>query len=563
MSAVPRRRALALGLLMGGALVGCARIPGDGPTTVVDLPTDASGSVPYVQPRPPTPGATPEQIVESFLQAGLSREDDSATAREHLAEPLRSTWDPQDRVLVYSASHDIALAEEGTGTVRIEGLTMERIDAQGVRERLAAPEPFTAIVELTTVEGEWRITSAPPGVLVSDAVFALLFSPVRLYFLDPTRAHLVPDLRWFTAQSQAASVLSGLAAGPSDLLRPAVRSAVPESRAVADAPLVQASDGAVRVLLPAEIEHLDEQRRTEAIEQIRASLTSITAITTVHVALGDRDVEQAPSPSVPRPGHRPLGAGETGVVSLSDPAAGSSAVQLVPELAGTEISLPVIAADGRIAAALSTAGTRLHIAAVDAARPMRTIAIEGPIAAPRADVRGWVWAVPQAADGIIRVHALTEGEDRSFAVPWLEGRTVRSVDIAPDGVRLVVLSVQDGRTRLDRTAVLRDDGGAPMGLSAARTIPTGMHGELQASWSDELRVLLLGIEDDTGTAQVTELDLLRDNRTSALAPPRASRVAGSALSEYTWASTVEGDLLRSDGREWESVPLTARDPWLY
>lgn len=562
MNAFPRRRALALGLMASGALAGCARIPGDGPTTVVDLTTDVSGSAPYVQPQPPAPGATPAQIVESFLQAGLSREDDSAIAREHLAEPLRTSWNPQDRVLVYSADDDIALSEVADGTVRIEGVTMERIDAQGVRERLAAPEAFTATVELTQVDGEWRILSAPPGVLVSDAVFSLLFSPVRLYFLDPTRAHLVPDLRWFPAQSQAAAVLSALAAGPSDLLRPTVLSAIPESRAVADAPLVQASDGALRVLLPAEVERLEQQRRTEAIEQIRASLTSVSVITTVHVALADQDAEQATSPAVPRPGHRPLGAGESGVVSLSDPAAGTAAVQLVPDLADVEVSVPVISADGRVAAALSAAGTRLHIAAVGAAVPLRTIAMEGPIAAPRVDSRGWVWAVPQAADGIIRVYALG-GEDRSFAVPWLEGRTVRSIDIAPDGVRVLVLSVRDGGTRLDGTAVLRDEAGAPMGLSAARTIPTGMHGELQANWSDELRVLLLGIEDETGTAQVTELDLLRDSRSGTLAPARASRVAGTALSEYTWASTVEGDLLRSNGREWEPMALAARDPWVY
>ena len=563
MHPVTRRSALGFGLVATGSLAGCAQIPGQGQITTVELPGDASSAAPYVQPRPPLSGATPVQVVESFLQAALSREDDSAIARQHLAEPLRSEWSPQDRVVVYSAADDISLTEESEGRVRLQGRVLERIGPDGVRERLSEPEALTAIASLEQVDGEWRISQAPPGVLVSDAVFPLLFSPVRLYFLDPSLRHLVPELRWFSAQSLAAAVLAGLAQGPSGLLRDAVVSAVPATDAVAGAPLVQATDGAVRVLLPSVLESLPDDERGRAIEQIRASLTSVASISVAHVALGDQDVPEAPSPAIPRPGHRPIGAGETGVVSLDDAEAGQAPMQLVPDLQALELAAPVIAANAPRAAALSPDGAELYVASTDGSQSLRTIPLNTSVADPRVDDYGWVWAAPQNGSGVMQIYGIADGQDQSFDVSWLQGRSVLSLDIAPDATRLLVLSSREGATCLDLTSIVRDESGVPHGLTQGQTIPSGMHGVQQANWSDELRVLLLGIEDETGTAQVVNLNLLNDNRQSMLSPSKTLRVAGTALTEHTWASTSDGVLLQSRDREWDEVDVPARDPWVY
>ena len=68
-------------------------------------------------------------------------------------------------------------------------------------------------------DGQWRISSAPNGTVLSPDRFASIFERYELYFYDPSYQYLVPDLRWFRSDSGAPStVVDALLAGPSSRL---------------------------------------------------------------------------------------------------------------------------------------------------------------------------------------------------------------------------------------------------------------------------------------------------------------------------------------------------------
>ena len=46
---------------------------------------------------PPEPGATAQEVLAGFVQAGVGSEDDFAVARAYLTEEASAQWDPTAR----------------------------------------------------------------------------------------------------------------------------------------------------------------------------------------------------------------------------------------------------------------------------------------------------------------------------------------------------------------------------------------------------------------------------------------------------------------------------------
>src|SRR5699024_8714866 len=127
----------------------------------------------------------------------------------------------------------------------------------------------------------------------------------------------VPDHRWVPLRRGAAAVLEGLAAGPSAFLEEAVGSHVPQTTVISDDAIESGADGTARVEVPAEIAELASQERLLAMSQLEASLRSLRVLSGVRLVQDGQDVDLGEERRVERalPGHRPLAAGETGVVS--------------------------------------------------------------------------------------------------------------------------------------------------------------------------------------------------------------------------------------------------------
>ncbi|HEY9425203.1 MAG TPA: hypothetical protein VIP54_10430, partial [Microterricola sp.] len=181
-----------------GALIlsGCAGIPSSGPVHAGQaVESEASPEFDFLA-RSPQPGATQEEILLGFVEAAASPQDRYAVAREFLTTEFSTEWDPDASALIDSGIQ----RSPQTLNANAMTLTVSALADVGVSgEYMQRESPTTQVLgyEFAQVEGEWRISRAPQGILVDQPTFSLVFGSYPLYFFDPTFSYLVPDLRWF------------------------------------------------------------------------------------------------------------------------------------------------------------------------------------------------------------------------------------------------------------------------------------------------------------------------------------------------------------------------------
>ena len=145
-------------------VAGCAGFPTSGPPEYgLENGNTGNGSstVAFI-PNRPQPGATPQQIVEGFIDAGSGPgvAGDWAVAREFLAPSLREQWRPEAGVVV-DDREERDYVESGDGSVDFAFDVVATVDDKGSYAR-AELAPGSQTFQLAQQEdGEWRITQAP------------------------------------------------------------------------------------------------------------------------------------------------------------------------------------------------------------------------------------------------------------------------------------------------------------------------------------------------------------------------------------------------------------------
>lgn len=549
-----------------GLGAGCARIPVDSGIDSRTLTGSSHPGAPYVRALPPADGATAQEVLAGFVQAGVGSEDDFAVARAYLTEEASAGWDPEARITIYSGSQELQVREESEGRLVLGLQAVAVVDARGVRSALAGPTPQELAVAVEEVEDQWRLSEVPDGIFLSEAAFETLYSPARLYFLDARERHLVPDHRWLPLRRGATAVLEGLAAGPAGFLEGAVGSQIPRGSGITHAEVESGADGTAQVEVPGVITGLAAEPRRLALSQLESSLRSLRSLSVVRLVQDGRELSLEEDGRVERalPGHRPIAAGPTGVISLADPGSADPPPQLVPDLAGQEIASPAIAPDGGLAAARSLDGAQVLIASTDGSVPLREAATGTGFVPPRIDGAGWVWtSVGSSAGALLALSGKGAEHDAKVDAPWLAGREVRALDIAADDTRMLVLSDEAGEGRLELCAVVRDAEGVPSALTEPILVRTFFADVRQISWYDEGTVVVLGTDPGTGELRAQLQDLSGTIEPLPTPPPGTVRLTGSVVAETVWAADAEGNLRRTDGEGWRGVEVTGRDPGFY
>lgn len=549
--------------VLGGA-ASCARIPTDSPIDSRGLTGRSRPGAPYVRALPPPEDATPQEVLIGFVQAGVGAEDDYAVAREYLTPAASAEWDPGAGVTVYSSSDElrVEMLDESTVTLGLQATVL--VDDQGVRTVLAGPTAQEITVQLESVDGQWRIADPPPGIRLSGAAFEALFTPARLYFVDPRSRHLVPDLRWYSSHRAVPAVLDGLRSGPVDPLADAVRNLVPPGADMEGVVVTTGPDGVGQVALPDAVGDMSAGPRALALAQIEASLRSLRVLPDVRLVWQgvDLTVQVQRRLDRPLPGHRPIGAGPTGVVSLVE--AGGQLRQLVPDLAQTVVSAPAISQDGVLACALTEDRSSVLLASTDGTYPAREAAAGAVFADARPDDAGYVWASVRSSAGVLlALSGRGSEQDVKIDARWLRGREVLALDISTDATRMLVLSSDDTGTRLDLCAVRRDGDGVPLSLSEPVVVRTGLVDLRQAGWYDEIAMIVLGADPANGDARAQVIDFAAGTDLLPHPRPGTVRLAGSVVAESVWSGTEDDVLLRGTGDGWTVVDLPARDPSFY
>ena len=561
------RSARVLIALVTAALVStaCATVPTSGP--VVEGPQLDGGSsdqVIRVIARPPEPGMSPAQIVSGFVQASASFEDDHAIARLYLTPEAAATWRPEFGTTVYDGTPVLSVegpAEPDTATgstVVLSATEAGRISADGRYQVSSATRKVNATFTITTVDGQWRISNLPAGLLLSRADVDRAFRSFNIYFFNPEFTSLVPDPRLFaTGGTPAATTLTrALLDGPSEWLAPGVRTAFPDGSSLAiDA--VPVAEGIASVDLDPLTRLTDDATRQAMSAQLSWTLRQIPSIRALDIRAGGQ-ILQVPGVATPQPidswslvspnlmpaDTRAFVIAATGVRAIGD--AGSFPV---PGAAGdNEPPLTAIAVDmeqSRIAG-LNNRASVVTIALNDGAQAVAAEAEPGQ-SRPTFGGDGQPWFV--GSDGIVR--RLTEdGVATSVPVEGLAPRTtIQSIALSRDGTKAALVTRRGARATLLLAVVTPREAG--ISLSSPVRVESRLSDFVDVAWSDADRLVTIAAEG-AEDRQVYEIDLKRSSVRGLGAPAEPIRLAaGPGLPILV--GTAEGVVVSGSGSNWQVI----------
>lgn len=532
--------ALAISALLGAS--GCEAIPQAGPVQK-GLP-DLHQAEHYVQFNPlgPVSGSSQEDIVRGFLLAASSSSDDYAVAREFLAPGYAGQWDPNLGVLVDDGGRPYERQNDTAGALQLTAIA--NVDAEGRMLPAAAETTRELRFEFERVGDEWRISSAPAGIVLDRATFTAVWSPHQLYFLGPNET-LVPDTRWFVSSAALPTeIVHGLLEGPGGGLAESVRSAFPpDTELVTGA--VAVVDGRARVDLSAQVAGADERSLAEMQRQLRESLRTVTGVSGIDLYSDGASVRL---PEVD--GERQSTHAETSNPAvLIDDAFGTLAAGEFQEVAGLSEAIVGLDPD---AIALSSDGSAAAVRNADGVTLLsegerRLVDAGEGLLEPSVDPFGFVWTY---RSGEAELNAFGAGDARvRLRAPWLDEQQPVAVSLSPDGMRVAALVPSAGGSAVLVATVTRDEEGLP--LLVAETADTQMivrGSPVDLDWVDPVRFVVLTRSGTAGKVSIGGPGLLSNEQGSV---PEGMKIASGGSRSQLRVLAGDRALYTSQGSGWQ------------
>ena len=553
---------LALLLTFLLAVTGCGQIPKSGPVGQSDSGQAGREVSAYnFNPDPPSDGASAEEVVRGFLNAGTGPAEDYRVAREYLAPELATEWNPVAQTYTYRGEAKITPgSEEGGYVVQFELDSV--IDAHGIMTEMPDDSTRALTYKVAEVEGQQRIVDAPDGTVIQVTQFPVLFSSQKLYFFDPTYKYLVPDVRWFVNRTGiAAAVVGALLNGPAPYLSSAVYSAFPEGTELSRSAIPVEAGTATVDFDPVVFENSSAQTRQRMHQQMLASLNQLTTIQDVVLTADQREVG--------------LGRNETAVQQAErDPTVGSTQIAIsngslvyfegrepvpiggMPNLRHTNPRHPAMDVRGTVFAFLNEGKTQLYT--VNEAKGLSAAVSGTNLTWPSIDNSGWVWTVDNArknpAINAVPIEEL-DGVTRSVSANWLSGQHVSALKISADGARAAIVAGDGATNKLYIAGVIRDSEGVPRGLTNPTTLRTEQNVNF-VNWASETKVIAA---EASPVERVTPEILGLDGKTEALRPLLAlTNLSVGQGEDSIYAETEETVYLRV-GSSWRVQETTVAD----
>lgn len=536
--------AVAAGIL-ALTLTACAGLPVSGPVKIGREVAEA-GEDPTVSfnPRGPSAGMTPQQIVEGFIEAGTGSRNNWSVAKLFLTED--ATWNPNTGVTVYTPGQR-TVTDGGEGQVSMSITPEASVDGTGAYAP-ADGRPVSLVYRLVQVGGEWRISEAPDGIVIDRNKFGSVFRSYSLMFFDPTWTYLVPDERWFTIEYAPVRIVQALTgAGASPWLAESVESAFTESAGLATDSVPVRSQVA-EVPLRAGAREVDQVTLDRMQTQLEQSLQTV----------GVREVEMLVD-------GQPLNATAVAVHStrveprtliLADGVFGflaGSAIESIPGLSdAVQNAVPdavEVAADRRTAALRTVAG---EVQRVRDDGTWETLDARAGLVAPTLDPDGFVYSVPVDAPAAVWATAPDGRGVSELADAWLGATNVDGMRVSRDGTRVAAVIRDGGIPAVAVAGIIRDENGIPVRLSEPRTLAALPGVGIDLAWIDGSTLAVLAQAEDQ--QMVLEVPI-GGPATSTRAPDGAVAIAAGNESGAVRVLDAEGDLFGQRGATWS--PMTS------
>ncbi|TQJ33100.1 LpqB family beta-propeller domain-containing protein [Arthrobacter sp. SLBN-122] len=504
-------------------LSGCARIPTSGPVGKSSESSAGNVSAPVFLPAAPQQGASPETIIDYFYRAGSGYEDDYAVARQYLTQASAVSWKPDKRALVYREARVVPTETENVFNYELD--VSYTVDADGIATQSPAGTVERIPVTVTQVDGEWRISAIPDGTAIAEETFKVIYGAYPIYFYDPTFTYAIPDVRWFLKNKTVKAMTSALLAGPAPYLRGAVASAFPSGIKLARESVPVVSGAAQVDLTAKELTETSAEDRLRMQMQLTLTFRSQPDVVNVELRANQDLVRVEDNGSVLPPvldktvPSRQIAISGNELVRYEN-----NRVSPLPDMQPVSALNPRYPAESPVsqtAAFLNDGRTTLY--SISPGQPARALTTRSTLSRPTFSINDWVWTAGPGATGATEVVAFRPaGVAEGAAVPtvtlapsWLAGRTVKEFRISRDGVRALVISEQNGKSKVQVSGVIRTADGTPRELTAPITLVTATDPD-QGVWVNGTTVAVM--KGAAGSNVTPELLSLTSGQPQQLAP---------------------------------------------
>lgn len=547
----PARRRAALAALVAAlalALSACAGFPVGGPVNAGLAPGDvAPPDFSYV-PLKPQDGASPEQIVQGFIDAGNGPESNWAIAQLYLAPSFRDQWKPGAGVTIDDRSRRTytSTSDEKVTLTVAQTATVDDTGAYRPSDGGRTPLSFS----LAKVSGQWRITQAPNGIVLGADQFAGVFDQYSLMYFDPTWHYLVPDVRFFPKSNAATRIAKALIEGkPSPWLAGSVVSAFPDSVSL-DVPSVPTPSGVAQVELSGSVLSQESTTLDRMQTQLVRSLAT-AGISDVTMSYAGSPLNAEPvSVAVTRIDPRALVDTAKGFGFLSS----SGAIDPVP---GVSTALGrVTPAAVQLSADYSAAAVRTRsgvVARATAHGDLVALDQRAGLIDPTVDPQGYVWSVPGDAPDTLTAYG-PQGKPVAVAGAWSGASHVTAMAMSRDGTRLAAIVTVGGSAVVTVSGIIRNADGVPQGIGGSVQVLTLEGAGVDLTWLDDATLGVVAGTDDG----VVEIEQPVGGPAETTAAPDGVTTLSGTSSTIVRLLVANGTLYAQRGSNWETAATGIR-----
>lgn len=497
--------AAAAAAMLSLALAGCVGIPTSG-GVVAGPPinsTDNGGFIPLA--NGPQEGASQEAILQDFITAANNPANDYQIAKLFLSDKLKTTWDPDDGVIVRNSTATISRI--GDDALQYSATASAIVDATGVYTEQAQASSQVRQYTFTKENGEWRIATAPNGIVLSQNSFDVVFDEHPLYFFDPSYRYLVPDVRWFPSRATIpVRIVNALLAGPTGWLQAGVvRNEFP---AATSAKSVDIRSGTATIDLSTEASGANASQRDRMRQQLIATLGTLsTGVSTVVMTVGGIPLQVPGTPAAialqPSVESSPLIGSADATPAFGFALSDGSVTPIatlstkLPSLAPRAVTL---ASDKRSAVVLGNGG--VSEIRTDASNPV-LIDDRTDLIAPSVDPLGYVWSAQSTSAASLTTFE-ADGTPHALQSNLPADSRIVAAKVSRDGARILLYLQGDVGPRLLVAGIIRDSG-VPTGLGTPTELPVSGGTAIDAAWVDNRTVAALYALGETTIATAFEL----------------------------------------------------------
>ncbi|MCY0932004.1 LpqB family beta-propeller domain-containing protein [Streptomyces sp. H27-H1] len=585
----------------GLLLAGCASMPDHGEIRPVEASQGVDSQV-RVFGVPPADRASPQEIVDGFLEAMTSDDPQLQTARKYLTEEAANNWKPGAAVTVLSSGLDRFSVQGEKDPMaprfKVAGKMLATVDERSAYQPETGDRRYEEFLQLTQDKNkQWRIATPPSSLVLSESDFQRIYMPVNKYYFaggtlvaDPVyvRQRNDPDSR----MDPTTQTVTSLLAGPSKWLGPVVTSSFPTGTQLSEGTKSLSYDGqnTLRVPLNSKANDVAQPQCQRMATQLLYTVKDLTGSRVDRVELIHSDgksslcgVSEAAAAVIANrplsPGHQYYVDEEDRLQRLSlDPNREEQQDPPTPvpgPLSGNpafKVGSAAIAYDEKRAAVVSEDGHGLYVVNLTTAGQMPQPVLTGKGAKPNGlttptwDAAGDLWVAdpdPQNA-ALWRLPGGTGTRER-VEVSGLDGGRITGLKASPDGVRMALLVQRESRSYLYIGRIERPDAKGDVSAVSVRELRPAapqLADVTALSWAPRGRLLVVGRESG-GIVQARYM-LADGSMVGAGLPGAAGLVAVTASEDekkpVVASSLEDGIVWLPPGAQWRTVVAGGRAP---